>query len=228
MLFHNLLIFLSDEIFIPVKSFLLCSYFSFAQLTAKVYEDPNIERIVANHKTIAILPMDVTVRDVKAKEKNRLSPEEIEKMEEVYRSGFQNSMYSWFLKMKKKGRLTQKVQDVRTTNSILQKNGIESEEDLMNYNFEELADMLEVDGIFHGSIITTRSFSQGGAVAIALITGFGVRTGDADVIVKLYDGKTSDMIWSFDRTVASSYASNPEDIADYLMKRVSKRFPYKR
>ncbi len=97
-----------------------------------------------------------------------------------------------------------------------------------NYSFDEIAKMLDVDGVFAGNVITTRSFSQGGAVAVAMLTGISVKTGDADVFVKLYDKEEGKLIWSFDRNVASSYANTPENVVDYLMKRVSKRFPYKR
>ncbi len=172
--------------------------------------------------------MQVSVKDAKSNKKNKLSDAEIVRMEEEYQQAFQNSMYSWFLKMKNKGRMTQEVQDMHKTNLILKRNSIEQADDLSNYSFDEIAKMLDVDGVFAGNVITTRSFSQGGAVAVAMLTGISVKTGDADVFVKLYDKEEGKLIWSFDRNVASSYANTPENVVDYLMKRVSKRFPYKR
>lgn len=207
---------------------LICVFgYSKAQLTAKVYEDPSLSGMVAAHTTVAILPMDVTVKDVKSNKKNRMTLEEIKDAEESYRSGFQNSMYSWFLKMKKKGKFLKEIQDVTRTNALLKKNGIADVETLSEYTMDDIAKMLEVDAVFFGSVITTKSMSAGGAFAIAAITGIGVKTGDADVVIRLYDGQEGKMIWSFDRTVSSSYSSSPDEMVDYLMKRVSKRFPYK-
>ena len=68
-----------------------------AQLIVKVYEAPETEAIVQQHRKIAILPMKVTMRDTKSSKKNRMSAEDLQRMEESYREGFQNSMYSWFL-----------------------------------------------------------------------------------------------------------------------------------
>lgn len=205
---------------------LLLSQNGMAQLTAKVYEDANLERIVKKHKTIAIVPVNATVRDVKSKKKNRISPEELEEMEKEYRDGFQNSMYGWFLKRKQRKKIAVDIQDVTRTNALLKKAGIHTDEDLVALTFDEIATILGVDAIFYADVATTRSFDQGGAVALAIITGISVKTGDADAIIKLYNGEDGKMIWSFDRKVASSYANTPEDVADFLMKRVSKRFPY--
>ncbi len=74
--------------------------------------------------------MQVSVKDAKSNKKNKLSDAEIVRMEEEYQQAFQNSMYSWFLKMKNKGRMTQEVQDVHKTNLILKRNSIEQADDL--------------------------------------------------------------------------------------------------
>ena len=198
-----------------------------AQIVAKVYEAPETESLVKEHQKIAILPMNVTMRDNKPSKKNRMSPEDLERMENDYQESFQNSMYSWFLRMKKKGRMTQEIQDVTRTNALLRKNGLESMDDIKMYTYDEIAEMLGVDAVFAGDVMATRSFGKGGAVAIAALTGVRVKTGDADVMVKLYNGKDGKLLWSFDRTVASNAANEPEDVVNYLMKRVSKRFPYK-
>lgn len=207
--------------------FFISVHIAFGQLSAKIYEHQTLDKYVSNHKSIAILPMDVVLRDTKAKEKNRTDPEELKRMEKSYQETFQNSMYSWFLKMKGKGKISQEIQDVNKTNTMLKRWGIEDVKDLSNYTYDEIAKMLEVDGVFAGNVVATQSFSKGGAVALAVLTGVSVKTGDADVFIKLYDKSEGELLWSFDRTVASNYANTPEDVVDYLMKRVSKRFPYK-
>jgi len=218
---------MKKTIFILFALFVVSSIQLNAQLTAKVYEDPNCERIVIRHKKIAILPLDVTMTDTKANKKNRVSPEDLERKALEYQKAFQNSMYAWFLKRKQKNKMIDvDIQDVDRTNTILKKNGILTSEDLENYTKDEIAQMLEVDAVFGGTVNTSSSFSKGGATALAIITGISVKTGDADVFIKLWDAKEGKMIWSFSRVVASNYANTTDDVVNYLMKRVSKRFPY--
>ena len=116
------------------------------------------------------------MRDTKSSKKNRMSAEDLERMEATYREGFQNSMYSWFLKMKKKKRMSQEIQDVTRTNALLKKNGLMTIEDVEMYTYDEIADMLGVDAVFAGNVVATRSFGKGGAVAIAVLTGVSVKT----------------------------------------------------
>lgn len=198
-----------------------------AQLTAKVYEDPKVEALVRQHKSIAILPLDVVMTDTKSNKKNRVPQKELDKKAKEYQKAFQNSMYAWFLKRKQKGKmLPVEIQDVDRTNTLLKKNNIESTEDLADFTKDEICTMLEVDAVFGGNVVTSSSFSKGGATALAIITGISVKTGDADVFIKLWDAKEGKMIWSFSRVVASNYANTTDDVVNYLMKRISKRFPY--
>ena len=215
-----------------MKSFFVISLLLFsstlinAQITANVYENPKIENIVRKHKSIAILPLDVEMKDTRRKKK-RASQEELDDKALEYQKSFQNSMYSWFLKRQQKKKLVPiKIQDVDKTNALLKKNGIASIKDLDNFTRDEIASFLGVDAIFGGNVSTTATFSKGGAFALAFVTGISVSTGDADVFIKLWNGSDGEMIWSFDRTVGSSYASSTDRMVDYLMKRISKRFPY--
>jgi hypothetical protein len=167
--------------------------------------------------------------DAKANKKNRATPEELNEKELEYQTAFQNSMYAWFLKRKQKNKMIDvAIQDVERTNLLLRKKGIETTEDLADYTKEEIAAILGVDAVFGGNVKTTATFSQGGAVALAIIAGVSVSTGDADVFIKLWNGADGKMIWSYSRTVSSSYSNTTDDLVDYMMKRVSKRFPYEK
>jgi len=185
-----------------------------AQLTAKVFEDPNCEQIVKEHKTIALLPVEVIMTDNRPNKKKRASPEELEKQALLYQKGFQNSMYAWFLKRKGKGKMVDvDIQDVDRTNTILKKNGIENTADLEALTKDEIAEILGVDAVFGGRVSTNVTMGAGGAFAASLVFGsIASKTGEANVFIKLWDGKSGDMIWSFGRRVSSSYASSPESV----------------
>ena len=194
---------------------------------AKVFEDPDLFTIAKSHQSIAILPCNVTVLDSRSG-KNRASPEELKHAAEQYSTTFQNSMYSWFLRMKQKGKLDPKLQDVEDTNALLAQNRIDGVEGLQDHTKEEIAEMLGVDGLFSASITVTTTLGKGGATAMYVLFGVSAKTSEADAFVKLYNGGDGRLIWSFDRTISGSLTRDPDDMVEYLMKRVSKRFPYKR
>jgi len=207
-------------------SVLVSTSLTHAQITAKVYESQNLGQVIKTHKSIAILPLNVVMKDTR-KKKNRTSQEALDKQAKDYQKTFQNSMYSWFLKRQQKSKLVDiRIQDVDKTNAILKKNGVNTSEDLADITKEEIAKLLEVDAVLGGNASTTATFSKGGAFALALLTNVSVSTGDADVFIKLWNGSDGEMIWSFDRTVKSTHAHSTDKMVDYLMKRVSKRFPY--
>lgn len=192
-----------------------------------VYEAEDVYEVAASHGSIAILPCDATVMDSR-NARNRRSPEDLAADAEQYSTTFQSSMYAYFLRMKQRGKLPPELQDVEETNLILRRNGIESVEQLKEHTKAELAAMLGVDAVFSTTATTTVTFDKGGAVALSVLVGVEVNTGEADVFVKLHHGEDGRVIWSFDRKVAGGYATDPDDLVEYLMRRVSKRFPYKK
>lgn len=217
---------------IKISFFTLCFVFfllqaGMSQMSAKIYASSNLAAIIPKHKSIAILPLAVMMRDTR-KKKNRASVEELATEAKQYQKDFQNSMFSSFLKMKKKKKmLNLSIQDVDKTNTLLKKNGIKSNEELEDFTKDEIAKLLGVDAVFGGNVTTSSSLSSGGAALVGLFTTLSVKTGDADVFIKLWHGEDGELIWSFSRKVNSSASHSVDDMVDYLMKRVSKRFPYR-
>lgn len=98
---------------------LLTSFLSYGQTS--LYENPQFHQIAADHKVIAILPFNASVK-LRPKQMKELSTSDIEKLEESESYSIQRSMYSWFLK--RKGTLAINIQDISLTNSILSKQSI--------------------------------------------------------------------------------------------------------
>ena len=102
---------------------LLTSFLSYGQTS--LYENPQFDQIAADHKVIAILPFNASVK-LRPKQMKELSKSDIEKLEESEGYSIQRSMYSWFLKRKARGTLAINIQDISLTNSILSKQSISS------------------------------------------------------------------------------------------------------
>ena len=100
---------------------LLTSFLSYGQTS--LYENPQFDQIAADHKVIAILPFNASVK-LRPKQMKELSKSDIEKLEESEGYSIQRSMYSWFLKRKGRGTLAINIQDISLTNSILSKQSI--------------------------------------------------------------------------------------------------------
>ena len=100
---------------------LLTSFLSYGQTS--LYENPQFDLIAADHKVIAILLFNASVK-LRPKQMRELSTSDIEKLEESESYSIQRSMYSWFLKRKGRGTLAINIQDISLTNSILSKQSI--------------------------------------------------------------------------------------------------------
>ncbi len=202
-----------------------------AQIIGRVYSDPNIREIVREHKKIAILPLAVTMQDTRPMRKKRVAQEDLDKMALGYETAYQRSMYSWFLRRKhrrKKAMGHVRIQDIDETNRILNENGILTSEDLAKYSKDDVMQMLGVDVLFGGNVRTETTFNRTAAAVIDVFTQVGVPTSESEVFIKMWDDREGEVIWSFGRIVNGSYTTDADRMVHYLMRRVSKRFPYKK
>ncbi len=192
---------------------------------AEIYSDEDIHSYIINHQKIAILPMDVTVRDLKPAVRNRMTEDEIYELEEEYRSDFQYAMHAWLLKQKKKGKIRPEIQDAKTTNELLEQHHIYTKDDLSRYRYDEIANLLGVDAVFAGKIITTSTFSRKAAAVWAIVLEEDYTTGNADISLTLYD-KLGDRLWSYNNVLFSDFISSQKGLVHQMMRQVARRFPY--
>ena len=75
-------------------------------------------------------------------------------------------MYSWMLKGKMRGKLSQEIQEIGTTNAKLKKAGYPE----TPLTTAELCDVLGVDGIITSNYSLSKPISEGAAVAVALVS----------------------------------------------------------
>jgi len=191
--------------------------------TPKVYTDEKFSNFQDTHKTVAILPFDVTV-DPKnlPKDTDLTAISESEKQESDL---FQRQLYSQFLEKYQKGKYTIKFQDIDETNVLLRRNDMDDEKAL-NFTKAEIGNILNVDSVISGTIKRSKPMKTGAAIASTFLLGFGA-SNEIAVNMSLHDSETGSLLWSYDHDVSGGIITSPEKLAKSLMKSSAKKFPYK-
>ena len=144
-----------------------------------LFEHPEFDEIAKNHKIIGIIPFKTSI-SLRPKQMKDITPEQLERMEKSEGESIQSAMYSWFLKRKKRGKLSVNIQNPATTNAKLKKAGI-TFENYETFTPDELAKILEIDSIIMGTFETNKPMSEGAFVALGLLIGFWGTTNTATI-----------------------------------------------
>lgn len=193
--------------------------------TREIYTNANFKTLAKNHKILAIMPIKTTLQ---------LRPKEVEKnggpagvavLEKREGLDVQSAIHSYFLKRKESNDLTVDVQDVARTNALLERNAV-TYETMASFTPEELAKILNVDGIVSGTFQSTQPMSNGAAIAMSALVGFGGATNTGKTVISINDGKTGELLWKYDKTLSRGFGSNTGSIITTIMRKASRQFPY--
>ena len=203
-------------------SFLLLSIEGFSQ-DKQIFESPKMEEFIFSHKKVAILPFNATIGYRKLPKDFDASANK----EAEFKLGYdmQSGMYTYLLR--KTSDYTVEVQDIERTNAILRKNNLIDK--LAETSTEELAKVLEVDAVIKCSYAYQKTKSEGGAIALTLLVGFGtgsVATGA--LTMQINDGKEGELVWRFYKQMAEDVMSSPATMMERMMKKVGRNFPYQK
>ena len=196
-------------------------------LTSQIYTHPDFDSLTKNHKVLAILPFEVTLR-LKAKKMKKLEPEDLEKLEIAEGKAVQNSLHTYFLKQKDSFKVS--FQDISKTNALLAGTGW-SIDSLRSKNKFKICRQLQVDGIITGSIMTKKLMSD---EAAAILLGLGLLVGSLEggptnsgnCIIKLYEAKAGELLWKYENALSRGLGSDTQSVINDLMRKALKNFPY--
>lgn len=191
---------------------------------ATVYTDENFETFQTTHKTVAILPFDVTIDRKKLPEDTDL--EMIKDSEKEEQELFQKQLYTQFLNRYEKGKYTVKFQDIDETNVLMRRKGMDGE-NMADFTKAEIGQALGVDSVISGTIKRSKPMSTGAAIATTFLFGFGA-TNKATVNMNIHDSESGTLLWSYDHEASGGLMSSAEGTAKSLMKNSAKKFPYKK
>jgi len=201
---------------------LIISFSAFSQTS--LYENPNFDAIASKHEIIAIVPFRTTIT-LRPKQMEKITPEQLVKMQEAEGKDVQLGMYSWFLKREKQGKLRVKVQDPNISNAKLAKEGI-TMSNIIEYTPDELAKLLGVDAVISGTFETSKPMSEGASVALGLLVGFWGATNTAVINLFIHNGEDAELLVNYNKKISGSVGSSTEDLVNILMRKASRRVSY--
>jgi len=116
----------------------------------KIYTSSNFSNALAKHKTVAILPAEVTIQ-LRPNEAKKITADQLEDIMNKTAYDIQDKMYGWFLRRGDKFKYTVTFQDINKTNSRLKDAGV-NYEDLKSKDREQLAKILGVDAVMQAKL----------------------------------------------------------------------------
>ena len=202
-------------------SFSALSYSQAFEGSKQVFQSPQLKSMVAQHKTVAILPYEVSI--TYKKQPKNLNAEADRNQEKTMSKSIQASMYTYLLRKGKDYSVT--FQDVDKTNILLKKAGMLDKMD--EFTKDEIAKALGVDAVIGGRFETEQTKSQGAAIASAvLFGGLGGKTGTGSLTLTLNNGVDGELLWRFFKTMDEGIMSSTDDLVERMMRKVSRNFPY--
>jgi len=192
----------------------------------------------ANHRTIAILPFQVTTTGNLPQD---ITEEQLQEIRDAESRAFQISLYNEILASTQSGSKPLKidVQSPELTVSLLSE-GIMNFNDINSRDPQLLASMLGVDALVSSSVEKTRYMSDLASFGISLgrkLLGlFGDdaaellndgKTEDIKLVTKIVDPTNGTVLWNFDHKGEADYSRPSSEIIDFINRKAAKRFPYR-
>ena len=202
-----------------MKTCLILCALAILSSCANVYYTPEAKATADTHTIFAIAPPRVSIS---ARPKD--NPENIKEMQRNESRNIQLEMYSWLLRRKTQGYIRPDVLDVETTNAKLRDAGYF---DGKNFSPQELAELLDVDGILSSNYSLSRPLSTGAAIALEVLTNIDPVSKEATVTLTLYDRNERLSLWNYSDAIGGGVLSNHANMVDNILARATRKMPYR-
>jgi hypothetical protein len=183
---------------------------------AKIYYSPDAFSLAKTHSTIAVLPPTVSIAAGRKTDAGAIM--EQQRTESL---NFQKEMYSWLLKRKRQGTITQEILDIETTNAKLRRAGY-PETPLTPF---EMCEILGVQGVMLSNYALSKPMSDGAGIALAIL-GVSGTTNEVRVSLSINDCDNKKLIFNYDHKFSGGLGSSPARLVESLMAQASRKMPY--
>lgn len=204
--------------------FLVCVTYSVSSQTKEIYVNPAFNELTKTHEKLAILPFKAIIK-LRPKEMERMTPEQFSQLQKDEGIAVQSAILSYFLKRKEQHDFKISFQDMNTTNALLAKNNV-NQSNIDTFTPKELAEILQVDAVVNGILMTDKPMSDGASLAMGLLVGFYGATNSGKCTININDGATGDLLWKYDKTLSRSLGSDTNTIINAMMRKASRQLPY--
>lgn len=185
--------------------------FSFANCQSNIFEMNDFAAYQKVHKKVAIVPIEITV-DMKSMPRE-LTVDDLEKLHKDESLFLQEYFYAVNLNENQDKRMTAEIQDVRKTNTLLEKNNVNFY-NISKISKEDLAKFCEVDAVI---VIFFYKSNQ-------MVNEKLRNTIDSKVAIFDKNGK---LIWEYYDTVFASGDKNMLYLEKIILDKAAKKNPYR-
>ena len=207
-----------------VKFFIVTTIFATEIKAQKqIFEIPGLRDSIAKQKIVAILPFKATI-SYKRMPKN--FDAEGNKRDQInLASNMQQGMYTYLLR--KSDNYSVSFQEVERTNILLKQAKIYDSLDLLLP--DSICKILKVDAVIKGIFTYEKTGSEAGAIAKAVLFGFGGSTGTGSLTMQI-NGATGSgaLLWRFYKEMNEGIGSSGNELMERMMRKVSRNFPYEK
>jgi hypothetical protein len=190
----------------------------------RIYTSKEFTTALSKHRTVAILPADVTMQ-LRPNQQRAMTADQVSELVSQTGMDIQEKMYGWFLRRSDRFNYTVKFQDVTRTNSLLKAAGI-SYDDLRTTDRTKLARILGVDAVLQNRAILEKPMSDGAAVAVGVVFGVWGNTNKIQTNIDIHDGRSGDLLWKYQFEVAGSVGTSVTRLVNAQLRNASRKFPY--
>jgi len=188
----------------------------------QVYEAPNFKAALNEHKTVAILPLRVTISFKKMPKNYDAASNNLQEKEDGI--NLQQGMYTYLLRKADKYSVT--FQDVQRTNVLLKQAGLFDKTD--SVTADSLCHVLKVDAVITASYAYEKTGSEAGAIIKTVLFGYGGRTATGALTMQINNGKDGELLWRFYKEMDEGAFTSANDLMERMMRKVSRNFPYEK
>jgi hypothetical protein len=201
---------------------LLVLAFENAFCQKQIFEVPNLKAILQTQKTVAILPLKVTISFKRMPKNYDAASNEMQEKEEG--GNMQQGMYTYLLRKSKD--FTVSFQEVQRTNILLKQAGVFDK--LETITPDSICKILKVDGLIQASYAYEKTGSEGVAVAMTLLVGFSPPVASGALTMQIYNGPDGIMLWRFYKEMNEGAFTSADALMERMMKKVARNFPYEK
>ena len=209
-------------ILLPV---LLLAFVCLKAQTKDNYLHPEFDSIIADHRTIAILPFDVTI-NLRPLEEKYMKPGGLESLQKYEGLAIQKALDAYLFKQKLKKEFKIEVQDTDSTNRLLREKGW-TRDSLIQKSSDVVCAHLGVDAVISGTFTVNRPVSKDVSKAFMIATGgFHLNTISGDCIFYVHNGGKGELLWRYKKRFAYGPTTNPDQMINLIMKGAARKLPY--
>ncbi|MCX2678578.1 hypothetical protein OOZ15_01355 [Galbibacter sp. EGI 63066] len=198
---------------------LFATTLGFSQKT--IYQSDSFETLSKDHKAVAILPFEARLE----LENKKLDEKQLEQLQQKEGYEAQNALETYFLKRHKRKEYRIEFQDIKNTNALLAKEGI----DLSNldiYTTKDLCKILKVDALISGNLTLNALISEGVSTNFDFLSFISGTSDYGRIAIKLSDGDTEKLLWKYEKVITRKSGKNTYDIIEAMMRKSTRKFPY--